>query len=106
MWIRKRPLVLARMPSLRQFPLNPRPPAAPAVPVAMPVPDVVAESTAPTTAAAAELGLAAAGGSLPDAVHVRAGGFHESSYELHHGLQVSESEWSEDLMVPAPQDAH
>ena len=30
----------------------------------------------------------------------RAGGFHESSYELHHGLQVSESDWPDDLTVP------
>jgi hypothetical protein len=36
---------------------------------------------------------------------VRAGGFHESSYELHHGLQVSESDWSEDMTVAVPPDA-
>ena len=30
----------------------------------------------------------------------RAGGFHESSYELHHGLQVSESDWPDDVTVP------
>lgn len=30
----------------------------------------------------------------------RAGGFHESSYELQHGLQVSESEWPDDVTVP------
>lgn len=29
-----------------------------------------------------------------------AGGFHESSYELQHGLQVSESEWPGDVTVP------
>ena len=30
----------------------------------------------------------------------RAGGFHESSYELQSGLQVSESEWPDDVTVP------
>ena len=30
----------------------------------------------------------------------RAGGFHESSYELQAGLQVSESEWPDDVTVP------
>jgi hypothetical protein len=30
----------------------------------------------------------------------RDGGFHESSYELHHGLQISESEWPDDVTVP------
>lgn len=94
------------MPSMRQFPLNPRPPAAPAAPVAVPSPDAVVVLTAQTTTVPAEAGSATAGGNQPAAAHVRAGGFHESSYELHHGLQVSESEWSEDMMVPAPQDAH
>jgi len=37
---------------------------------------------------------------------LRAGGFHESSYELQHGLQVSESEWSDEMSSPAPQGAH
>lgn len=30
----------------------------------------------------------------------RAGGFHESSYELQAGLQVSESEWPDDVTMP------
>jgi hypothetical protein len=30
----------------------------------------------------------------------RAGGFHESSFELQHGLQVSESEWPDDVTMP------
>jgi len=105
MWIRNRPLVLARMPSMRQFPLNPRPPAAPAAPVAAPGPDVVAISTAQTTAPLANTGPSATDGSQPAPAYVRAGGFHESSYELHHGLQVSESEWSEDMIVAVPEDA-
>ena len=31
----------------------------------------------------------------------RPGGFHESSYELQHGLQITESEWPDDVTVPA-----
>jgi hypothetical protein len=31
---------------------------------------------------------------------VRAGGFHESSYELKSGLEVSESEWPADTTIP------
>ena len=30
----------------------------------------------------------------------RAGGFHESSYELKQGLDVSESEWPPDVTAP------
>lgn len=30
----------------------------------------------------------------------RAGGFHESSYELQNGLQITESEWPDDVTVP------
>lgn len=30
----------------------------------------------------------------------RAGGFHESSYELRHGLDISESEWPGDTTIP------
>jgi len=94
------------MPSMRQFPLNPRPPAAPVAPGVTPDPNVVAVPAAQTTTPSADAASSAAGGSQPAAAYVRAGGFHESSYELHHGLQVSESEWSEDMTGPAPQDAH
>jgi hypothetical protein len=31
---------------------------------------------------------------------VRAGGFHESSYELKSGLEISESEWPADTTIP------
>ncbi|MES2957198.1 MAG: hypothetical protein V4792_03370 [Pseudomonadota bacterium] len=34
------------------------------------------------------------------ALAARAGGFHESSYELQNGLQVSESEWPDDVTMP------
>ncbi len=37
---------------------------------------------------------------------VRPGGFHESSYELQHGLQVSESEWPVEVAMPTPQGSH
>jgi hypothetical protein len=33
---------------------------------------------------------------------VRAGGFHESSYELKNGLEVSESEWPGETTIPGP----
>lgn len=43
---------------------------------------------------------AASSEETPDEAAARAGGFHESSYELQHGLQVSESDWPEDVTVP------
>jgi hypothetical protein len=91
------------MPSMRPFPLNPQPPAAPG---SMPAPDIATVPMVQTSDPSATAVPSAAGGGQPAAAYVRAGGFHESSYELHHGLQVSESEWSEDFMVPASQDAH
>lgn len=30
----------------------------------------------------------------------RAGGFHESSFDLAHGLEVSVSEWPEEVTIP------
>jgi hypothetical protein len=82
MWIRRRHPLLARMPSTRAQPLNPRlvprPPAAP--------------KPAPGEASPAE-----AGEEWPA---TRPGGFHESSYELKSGLEVSESEWPEETTVP------
>lgn len=74
------------MPSTRSQGLNPRlhaGPAAPRKPEAHPAPN--------TDAAESD-----------DEAEARAGGFHESSYELHHGLQVSESDWPEDVTVPTP----
>ncbi len=71
------------MPSMRPHALNPRaPPAAakPTAPASPPQPASVTESDAEVVA--------------------RAGGFHESSYELQHGLQISESAWPDDVTVP------
>jgi hypothetical protein len=84
MWSKPRPAVMARMPSTRAQPLNPR--AVPPVglrPAGLPSP-------APTDAEIDEQERAR-----------REGGFHESSYELQHGLEVSESDWPEELTVPA-----
>ena len=71
------------MPSMRQPALNPR---APGVEQARP----------------------AAGASRPEpraadteAVEVAtAGGFHESSYELQHGMNITESAWPDDVTLP------
>ena len=96
MWIRRQTTMHARMPSMRPFPLNPQPPAQPAGSVAaatasfaerigMPLPQGVERETAAEVAA-------------------RAGGFHESSSELQHGLQDSESEWPDGETVPGELD--
>lgn len=86
MWIRRQTLAQARMPSMhpqalaaqRQAPSDANAAAAAAVP-----PAAGAEASETPTEAAA-----------------RDGGFHESSYELHHGLLVSESDWPDDVTVP------
>ena len=86
------------MPSMRPHPLNPRPPAVPGSRSA-PVPVVRSEAppTLPPPEAEAESGAEAGS---PAKQAARNGGFHESSYELQHGLQVSESEWPDDVTVP------
>ena len=78
---------------MRSYALNPRAPAAPAVPAA---------STAKPNDAASAAADAPAGEPTesPAEAAARDGGFHESSYELQHGLQVSESEWPDDVTVP------
>jgi hypothetical protein len=85
---------MARMPSTRAQPLNPRLAPSPSrgavvrpVPVAaqphLPAPqkEVVDEADAREEEA-------------------RAGGFHESSYELKQGLDIVESEWPDDVTTP------
>jgi len=70
------------MPSMRPQAPNPRPATARAP---QPTPAEVQPENATETSAEEA---------------ARAGGFHESSYELQHGLQVSESEWPDDVTVP------
>ena len=90
---------LARMPSMRPHPLNPRAPTAPGSSAApsIQVSKVLAAVSAP---AASGVIPAAAEVESPAEKAARAGGFHESSYELQHGLQVSESEWPDDVTIP------
>jgi hypothetical protein len=87
MWIRRAANAQARMPSMRQPPLNPGQPGQAA-------PQHKADANKPASASAS------ADEETEDAAAARAGGFHESSYELRHGLQISESEWPDDVTVP------
>jgi hypothetical protein len=90
---------MARMPSTRAKPLNPRLGHAP---VPSPAMSAAARMPLPPTRSVPVV--------LPPApVHdeedereeqARAGGFHESSYELKQGLDVTESEWPPDTTVP------
>lgn len=91
---------MARMPSTRSQPLNPHVAGASAAtpfgwwPSGWPAPGSTATVAAPVVSPAE-----------PDpedvrAAAARAGGFHESSYELRLGLDISESEWPDDTTVP------
>jgi hypothetical protein len=84
--------VLARMPSTRSQPLNPRVAAMPAsaVRAASAAVKVAPQPSAPAALDAQTLAEEAA----------RAGGFHESSYELRSGLEINESEWPPDTTIP------
>lgn len=75
---------MARMPSTRAQPLNPR--AAPPPGARAPAQSPPVESEDP----ALDIG----------AKQARAGGFHESSYELKSGLEVNESEWPDEITIP------
>jgi hypothetical protein len=88
------------MPSMRPHPLNPRPPAVPVTPAA-PAAAGAAEPT-PRTATVAPAPAIPPTDAAVDVAQdeARAGGFHESSYELNHGLHVSESEWPDDVTMP------
>ena len=88
---------MARMPSTRSQPLNPHlaGTAEGSVPIAWwpsgwPAPKATAVPAAPIEPDPQEIRAEAA----------RAGGFHESSYELRLGLDISESEWPDDSTVP------
>lgn len=79
------------MPSMRPHPLNPRAPAVPAV---------ASPQAAVAPAAGPPAALASSNDDSAEEIAARAGGFHESSYELNHGLEISESEWPPDVTVP------
>ncbi|HET9977098.1 MAG TPA: hypothetical protein VFQ20_06655 [Burkholderiaceae bacterium] len=88
MWFKVRPHALARMPSTRAQPFNPRAPEAPAGVSAAASALVAALFVSDEEAQARESA-------------VQAGAFHESSYELRTGLEISESEWPEEVTIPA-----
>lgn len=88
MWFKPRPSTLARMPSTRAQPLNPRAPQPPD------------GAAAPSSALVAALFVAGEQAPARDSA-VQAGAFHESSHELRTGLEVCESEWPEEVTIPA-----
>ena len=70
------------MPSMRPQPSSPRKtPAAPSPPPESAEPPLTKEEK-----------------------RARAGGFHESSYELRTGLDMLETEWPDDTTIPGPLD--
>lgn len=75
-------VLLARMPSMRPSAFNARTGAA--------------KKTSSATPGAAVVQPASDG----DEDAAKAGGFHESSYELRNGLEIRESEWPLDITVP------
>jgi hypothetical protein len=88
---------MARMPSTRSQPLNPQ--------LAAPATGTTPVGWWPNGWPAPGVSWPAAAAAAPDPVEARAaaaraGGFHESSYELRLGLDVSESEWPDDTTVP------
>ena len=90
---------------MRPHPQGPWPPAAPvasavaATPVPTFLPPVAPRAPAAPAAPVDSAPPANEGDSAAEQA-ARAGGFHESSYELQNGLQVSESEWPDDVTVP------
>lgn len=88
---------------MRPQPQGPRLPAAPAAPEgvgAAPVPTFLPPVAPRAPAMPASAAPPASEDDTPAEKAARADGFHESSYELQHGLQVSESEWPDDVTVP------
>ncbi len=83
------------MPSTREQPLNPRaePPPVAGRRAARPGPEPLRPE--PLRPENDELALDARERAA------RAGGFHESSYDLRFGLDVSVSEWPDDTTIPA-----
>jgi hypothetical protein len=76
------------MPSTRAQPLNPQAPKAPEA------------AAAPSTESLSAVG-ASSDPWLARERAVRAGAFHESSYELRTGLEINESEWPDEITIPA-----
>lgn len=87
---------MARMPPTRSQPLNPQVAGLPIAPPRAAVPPV--RRTAPAAPAPEPPSEDDADDARAEAA--RAGGFHESSYELKLGLEVSESEWPDDTTIP------
>ncbi len=88
---------------MRLHGLNPRAPAVPAkaaVAAAAPAAPPLRQRATPATAASP------GDSETPAEMAARAGGFHESSYELQHGLLISESEWPDDVTIPGALDDH
>lgn len=95
---------MARMPSTRAQPLNPH--LAGQAGTATPFGWWPSGWPAPGSPGAAAA-LASPAETEPEdtrAAAARAGGFHESSYELRLGLDVSESEWPDGATVPGALD--
>ena len=94
---------------MRPHPLNP---CAPSLPPAQPGLAAAAVAPANTAAPPAPPPVHAAGTSTPseidtaDELAARAGGFHESSYELNSGLEISESKRPADVTVPGALGEH
>ena len=78
MLIRRPPVTMARMPSMRAHGLNPRTPAVPAKDAATPAGKPLRDREKPSAPAAADA-------QTPTEKAALAGGFHESSYELQSG---------------------
>jgi hypothetical protein len=89
------------MPSTRSQPLNPRLRGLVAIPAELPPePRAAAPRPVPPTRAAVQARRSAEEADEARAEAVRAGGFHESSYELRSGLEINESDWPQDTTIP------
>ena len=89
------------MPSTQRQPLNPRLPSL-AAPEVVAARGVTPSTDAPVVAKLQIAPKAAKSAPARDEPKdlSRDGGFHESSYELSHGLEISESEWPEETTIP------
>lgn len=89
MWIRPNRQTQARMPSMRPQPAS-------------------TAARAPASDDVQQQSLAAAPAAPPlteeELQRKRAGGFHESSYELQTGMDIFESDWPDDVTIPGALD--